>query len=124
MRQGTTYLRNTWQDRPLLMGGITDLFKGATGASALQLSGDLVSSAYQAKENRQARRDQRAFSAKAHQVEVADLRAAGLNPILSATGGRVLNLLVLVHLLPISVHLLLELKVNALNETMLMLTLI
>lgn len=55
--------------------------------SALGFVGDMVgmvNSNNQADKNRDM---QRYFAKNAHQVEVADLKAAGLNPVLSATGG-------------------------------------
>ncbi|QXP08160.1 MAG: DNA pilot protein [Arizlama microvirus] len=61
----------------------TGLLGGILGESV----GSLVSSAFGANEASKNRNFQERMSSTAHQREVDDLRKAGLNPILSATGG-------------------------------------
>lgn len=54
---------------------------------AASVAGSLISSAFNAWQAGKNRRFQGDMSSTAHQREVADLRKAGLNPLLSATGG-------------------------------------
>lgn len=55
--------------------------------SAMQAGGGLLGQRHQTKLMHQQMDFEQQQAARAHQTEVADLRAAGLNPILSATGG-------------------------------------
>jgi hypothetical protein len=77
------------------MGGLTDIIKSvagpavgtATGGWLGPVMGSVISGAFGTRQARQQSQFQERMSGSAHQREVEDLRAAGLNPILSGTGG-------------------------------------
>jgi len=62
-------------------------FLGSIGGSLISTVGGLLGNRSQTKAAREQMDFQREMSGTAHQREVEDLRKAGLNPILSATGG-------------------------------------
>lgn len=67
---------------PFPIGAVAQL-----GGSMISSAGGLAGGLMSANQEGINRNDRRYYAEHAHQVEVNDLKAAGLNPILSATGG-------------------------------------
>lgn len=98
MCQADADVRRSWSNRSFLMG-LKDSFKKVAGVAFGPVVGptllgggtDIAGQWLANKANKRIAQTQMNFQERmsntAHQREVADLRAAGLNPILSATGG-------------------------------------
>lgn len=70
-----------------LLGGPAGGAIGSIVGAGIETAGGIMTNQANAKEARKTRKWQENMSNTAHQREVKDLKAAGLNPILSATGG-------------------------------------